>query len=169
MAATMVGADWGMLALGINNVSGKTRETVASAKGPTTRDGEDAISDVAIEVRRGDVFAVLGPNGSGTRTMRGTLLGPVQTRTSLPRPSLSTTEDWLMKDDDAERAGRSAIIHAFHGVSPSGTWFLLADVAPNQLDSSPNDDSHEPAFDGSWLVILGRRDRDIITLQGQDA
>jgi hypothetical protein len=60
------------------------------------------------------------------------------------------------------------IIHAIHGVTAAGDWFLFADVAARpaaERDRTKN----EQHFDESWLVVLGRRDRDIITLQGKDA
>jgi hypothetical protein len=66
---------------------------------------------------------------------------------------------------DVESNSRPEIIHAVHGMTPAGTWFLLADVATRQPESDPT----EPAFDADWLVVLGRAGRDIITLQGQDA
>lgn len=66
---------------------------------------------------------------------------------------------------DVDSPSRLEIIRAVHGVTPAGSWFLLADVAMSRPDSR-NHDPAEPAFDASWLVILGSPDRDIITLQG---
>jgi hypothetical protein len=46
---------------------------------------------------------------------------------------------------------RSSVIHAVHGLSASGQWFLLADLAPGELARLPLE-----ADDG--LVILSGRD-----------
>ncbi len=70
---------------------------------------------------------------------------------------------------EVEHTTRPPIIHAFHGVTPTGNWFVLADVAPAQPDDEPACIVESRTFDASWLVILGRPDRDIITLQGPDA
>ncbi len=64
---------------------------------------------------------------------------------------------------------RSEIIHAVHGMTPAGNWFLLADVAPKPPGGDQSSFADTPTFDDTWLVVLWRRDRDIITLQGQDA
>ena len=70
---------------------------------------------------------------------------------------------------DTEQNTRSEIIRAFHGVSSTGNWFLLADLAPGQPDDGLSCLAGSRTFDASWLVILGRRDRAIITLQEPDA
>jgi hypothetical protein len=70
--------------------------------------------------------------------------------------------------DEPRDGGRPAVIRAVHGVTASGDWFLLADVA-SKPPGGVDDMSDARRFDESWLVVLGRRDRDIITLQGHDA
>lgn len=65
--------------------------------------------------------------------------------------------------------GRPEIIRAVHGVTPAGDWFLLADVAPARPGSEWLACEDASASGDRWLVVLGRRDRDIITLHGQDA
>jgi len=70
---------------------------------------------------------------------------------------------------DTEHTTRPTTIHALHGVTPIGNWFVLAHVAQQQPDVELPCAVESRAFDASWLVILGRHDRDIITLQGPDA
>ena len=68
----------------------------------------------------------------------------------------------------AQHRRTSEIIHAVHGVTSSGNWFLLADVKPKLRASDYCRDAVEHVVDDTWLVVLGWRDRDIITLQGRD-
>jgi len=70
--------------------------------------------------------------------------------------------------DEPRDDGRPEVIRAIHGVTASGDRFLLADVAPKPT-GDVDDLLDERPVDESWLVVLGRRDRDIIPLQDHDA
>ncbi len=63
------------------------------------------------------------------------------------------------------RSSRPSIIRALHGVSASGDWFLMADLAPKHDTDGEHRPLDEPVIDDTWLVILGHRDRDIIIAQ----
>ena len=53
-----------------------TRETIVEVRGLTKRFGErTAVDNVSFEVRRGEVFALIGPNGSGKTTTIRMLCG----------------------------------------------------------------------------------------------
>jgi len=64
--------------------------------------------------------------------------------------------------------GRPEIIHALHGVTPGGDWFLLADVASSRYANHQLTRDDDPVADTAWLVVLGRRERDMISLHAQD-
>ena len=66
------------------------------------------------------------------------------------------------------QTGRPEIIHALHGVTPGGDWFLLADVASSGRVDSMLAGLDVTLTDTGWLVVLGRRERDIISLRAQD-
>ncbi len=74
-----------------------------------------------------------------------------------------------MNDAAGERSVRPEIIHAVHGVTPNGSWFLLAGIAPNQSSNDGRPCTGENMSGDSWLVVLGHPDRDIISPHGQDA
>jgi|GEM_PF-6405106 len=69
---------------------------------------------------------------------------------------------------DVEQSGHRDVIRAYHGITEHGDWILLADVRPSRLAGDTCSATDLPRFDETWLVVLGRQDRDIITLQGQD-
>ena len=53
-------------------------ETVLSIKGLTKKYGRvKALSDLNLDIKRGQVFGLLGPNGSGKTTTLGTVLGAI--------------------------------------------------------------------------------------------
>lgn len=72
MTATMVGADWGMLALGITSTSRKPRETVSRSVGLTKQFGEHAaVSKMSGETHRAIVIDSLMSNSAVNSTTIG--------------------------------------------------------------------------------------------------
>jgi len=199
MTATMVGMDWGMAALGINSTPRQPRETVVRPERLTKRYGEHAaVSNVSFEVRWGDVFDFLEPNEPGKSTTIGMMLGLIHRSTGpIELFGLSTGDraDGLARRDNlralaqlrpgarigqmlatvglndaaGERSVRPGIIHAVHGVTPDGSWFLLAAIAPNRSSNDSRPCTAETTTSDPWLVVLGHHDRDIISPHGQDA
>lgn len=74
---------------------------VASLKGVTvTRDGEPALKDVTVEVRRGEVLGIAGVDGNGQRELARVLAGirnPDEGHTVLPEEV-----GWIPQDRDTE-------------------------------------------------------------------
>ena len=161
MTATTVGIDWGLAALGIHETPREAREIVVRAGSLATRYGEHAaISRICVD-RQSDVAGLLEPMSSDTSAAAVALVRCW--------PELLAATDLLpLPSDDV---GRSEIIHSVHGVTPSGNWFLLADVGASepsghqlsQACDRPGDDVND-----SWLVVVGRHNRDMISAEALD-
>lgn len=56
----------------------QTRELTKTYRPPFAREGKTALSGLSIEVRRGEIFGLVGPNGSGKTTTLKLLLGLIK-------------------------------------------------------------------------------------------
>ncbi|HYI14736.1 MAG TPA: DUF5615 family PIN-like protein [Thermomicrobiales bacterium] len=103
MTATMVGADWGMAALGVMATPRKARMSAVRAGNPTKSYGpHTAVSNISTDLRRLDTIGPGGPDRSGKSTTIGMPAG-------LVRPSIRAVVLIGCGDEDPTRVGACSL------------------------------------------------------------
>ena len=125
-------------------------DPVIRAEGLTVRFGDRTIfKDVSFEVRRGEIFVILGGSGCGKSTLLKTLIGLV---------TPAAGKAWLLGEDltEAEREARLALLRRIGVMWQSGALFGSMTLAENiELPIEEHTDLPRPAREALARVKLG--------------
>ena len=125
-------------------------DPVIRAEGLTVRFGDRTIfRDVSFEVRRGEIFVILGGSGCGKSTLLKTLIGLV---------TPVAGKAWLLGEDLTEAAGadRLALLRRIGVMWQSGALFGSMTLAENiELPIEEHTDLPRPAREALARVKLG--------------
>lgn len=112
-------------------------------------DGRTIFKDVTFEVRRGEIFVILGGSGCGKSTLLKTLIGLVP---------IAAGRAWLLGEDLAETAGeeRLALLRRLGVMWQSGALFGSMTLAENvELPIEEHTDLPRPAREALARAKLG--------------
>ena len=125
-------------------------DPVIRAEGLTVRFGDRTIfKDVSFEVRRGEIFVILGGSGCGKSTLLKTLIGLV---------TPVAGKAWLLGEDltEAEGEARLALLRRIGVMWQSGALFGSMTLAENiELPIEEHTDLPRPAREALARVKLG--------------
>ena len=125
-------------------------DPVIRAEGLTVRFGDRTIfKDVSFEVRRGEIFVILGGSGCGKSTLLKTLIGLV---------TPAAGKAWLLGEDltEAEGEARLALLRRIGVMWQSGALFGSMTLAENiELPIEEHTDLPRPAREALARVKLG--------------
>ena len=132
---------------GAGDVIIQTRDLNKTYRSPFSRQGKVALHDLTIDVRRGEIFGLVGPNGSGKTTTLKLLLG-------LIKPNAGSVEIF-------GRGPRDVAVKQRIGFLPDGPYFY------DHLNSAEVLDFYGKLF-GFSKDVRAQRSEEILDMVGLD-